>query len=365
MESVQRRRSARLERRGSSAPYVAGAGVKVALILSPDKKSRQAELSAASGSGARAALALQPAKSAAEKGKRKASTSCSENISEPASANSGLTSYMGALAWEEPSTAGSSQMQPSPTKAASSKYPKKDVLALREYFDQFDQDQNGHISLAELKDVLLKQKVAVQRDDGLEHSLDERNRKASYLTCQHNGHRREGTTAAFLDSLAESLFAALDRNHDGRATFRELLTLMFPRATLPELETMCRWVAPKPRAAAARSLSAEQEAEVRSIFRMYDRDHSGDLSVSELLAALGSTGLTQEEVEQLHASADADGDGAVDFAEFRQLMLSSGLYDDDGALADRVAISRVANDAARARRSQQVVSKSRAPRPRK
>ena len=187
--------------------------------------------------------------------------------------------------------------------------------------------------------------------DGLEHPLDERNRAASYMTSQHNGHRRTSTTAAFLDTLAESLFAALDRNRDGRATFRELLVLMYQRATLPELDTMCGWVTRKAAAVAPRALSAEQQAEVRAIFGMYDTDRSGALSVDELQHALRSAGLGADEVAALHRQFDLDGDGGVDLREFTELMLSSGLYDDDGSLADRVAIAKVASDGARVARS--------------
>jgi len=343
MDVLERRHSKRLERRGSAAPYsalerkssgraVAGGGAKAAVALAKRERQEREQASAA-GSGVAAALALKPG--------------CGGKPTSGGKASSGLTGYMGTLGWDEPAASSAAAKPP-----ASSKYPQTDVVQLKAYFDQFDKDRSGSISLGELKQGLLQQKVSIQRVDGLEHKLDERNRAASYMTSRHNGHRRTSTTAAFLDALAESLFAALDRNRDGHASFRELLVLMYPRATPPELDTMCGWVAPKAATVAPRSLSAAQQAEVRTIFGMYDTDRSGALSVGELQHALRSAGLEADEVVALHAQFDLDGDGRVDLREFTELMLSSGLYDDDdGSLADRVAIAKVASDGARAARA--------------
>ena len=54
------------------------------------------------------------------------------------------------------------------------------------------------------------------------------------------------------------------------------------------------------------------------------------------------------QVEELHAQFDANRDGMIDFDEFKQVMISSGMFDDDGSLADRVAIAKVASEGKRA-----------------
>lgn len=276
----ERRQSVRLlEKRPSSGiekatkKGAAGGGARAALVLSDKKTSR------AAGSGAKAVHSL------------------TKKTTGGTSSSTGLTNYMQntCLDWGEP-TAGASRPQTSQQKEASSKYPKKQILALHAVFRQIDKNGSGTISLGEMRRGLEKEKHNVTRVDGLEHSLAERNRAASYLPSQHNGHRRVSTTAAFLDALSESMFAALDKDKNGEATFRELLLLMYPRASQAELETMCSWVEAAVEAPQARQLSAEQEIEVRRIFAMYDTDRSGGLSVPELVKALRSTGLSPHEV---------------------------------------------------------------------
>lgn len=328
----------------AAASGAAGGGRKAALSLaSTSKRGKAGARSAAAGSGAKAVASI--------KGDTGPSTS------------TGLTKYMEIMmtSWgEEPqasiTAAQKSQSSSGPRAASVSqapsqkgvKYSIKEVQALHAVFEEYDTDGNGYISLEELREGFLKEKLDLQRPNGRKKSLAERNTAARYMTSAHNGHRRVATSAAFLEQLTESFFAAIDKNRDGRATFRELLLLMYPLATPGELSIMLGWVAPKEGVAAERApLSAKQEREVTAIFRMYDTDKSGHLSVEELKTALRSTGLAPEEVGELHAQFDLNSDGVIDFAEFKQLMLNSGLYDDVGSLAERTAIDRVAAQGAR------------------
>ena len=65
------------------------------------------------------------------------------------------------------------------------------------------------------------------------------------------------------------------------------------------------------------------EEDIREVFRVFDRDGNGLISVTELRQVMSSLGgLTEEEVEELVREADRDGDGQVNYEEFVTLMNS-------------------------------------------
>lgn len=94
---------------------------------------------------------------------------------------------------------------------------------------------------------------------------------------------------------------------------------------------MLEWVAPPPPPPPPpkRELSAAQLEEIRAIFALYDKDGSGGLTVKELKAAMKGTFLEEEEIEAMYSQADADENKLLDLAEFRALMVSTGLWDVD------------------------------------
>jgi hypothetical protein len=64
------------------------------------------------------------------------------------------------------------------------------------------------------------------------------------------------------------------------------------------------------------------EDEMRTAFRVFDRDGSGSVSNAELRAILQAVGerRSEAELEAMMVAADSDGDGLIDYAEFRKLM---------------------------------------------
>ena len=63
--------------------------------------------------------------------------------------------------------------------------------------------------------------------------------------------------------------------------------------------------------------------ELKSAFNVFDKDGDGNITAHEIfqvMTALGET-LTIETCKQMIASVDLDGNGSIDFAEFRQMMM--------------------------------------------
>ncbi|XP_031554593.1 calmodulin-like protein 12 [Actinia tenebrosa] len=75
---------------------------------------------------------------------------------------------------------------------------------------------------------------------------------------------------------------------------------------------------------AENKLSEEQVAELREAFCLFDKDGGGSISQCELGEVMKSLGLspTQQELIDMIAEVDEDGNGEIDFDEFLQMMAS-------------------------------------------
>ncbi|XP_014503604.1 probable calcium-binding protein CML26 [Vigna radiata var. radiata] len=64
------------------------------------------------------------------------------------------------------------------------------------------------------------------------------------------------------------------------------------------------------------------DTEVQDAFNMYDQDKNGLISATELCQVLNRLGMscTIEECHNMIKSVDSDGDGNVNFAEFKRMM---------------------------------------------
>ncbi|XP_012453866.1 calmodulin-like protein 8 [Gossypium raimondii] len=69
-------------------------------------------------------------------------------------------------------------------------------------------------------------------------------------------------------------------------------------------------------------ISEEQIVEFKEAFCLFDKDGNGCVTVEELAMVIGSLDRypTEEELHDMITEFDADGDGAVEFAEFFNLM---------------------------------------------
>uniref|UniRef100_A0ACD5TPS4 Uncharacterized protein n=1 Tax=Avena sativa TaxID=4498 RepID=A0ACD5TPS4_AVESA len=78
----------------------------------------------------------------------------------------------------------------------------------------------------------------------------------------------------------------------------------------------------------AKEQEAESEAELKEAFRMYDADHNGLISARELHRVLRQLGdkCSVADCSRMIRSVDADGDGSVNFEEFKKMMGGGGRH---------------------------------------
>jgi len=204
-----------------------------------------------------------------------------------------------------------------PDTAVSTKYQKRDVVHLKQIFDEYDMDGSGFIDKAELVAALQKEKTAVQRLDGRRKTLEQRQAERGMVQGQ-----AASSKGVFLVDFSESLFRAMDANLDGRVEFHELLRLVHPFASQAELGIMLGWVSAKGPIETLDDfvLTDEQRREIHSMFRLYDKDRSGTISPSEFREAMRRCGLDAAETDELFREFDLDGNRTIDREEFTELM---------------------------------------------
>lgn len=73
----------------------------------------------------------------------------------------------------------------------------------------------------------------------------------------------------------------------------------------------------------------DEEEDMKEAFNVFDRNGDGFITVDELNSVLASLGLKQgkgaEDCKKMIMRVDEDGDGRVDFTEFKQMMRGGGL----------------------------------------
>ncbi|KAL1706788.1 hypothetical protein EV121DRAFT_278544 [Schizophyllum commune] len=142
------------------------------------------------------------------------------------------------------------------------------LLEVKDAFESFDRDGNGMITVDELRGVM--------------HSL---NRRPT-------------------DEQIMEMIDKVDVDGDGRVNFREFLMLMGADASFFRPDDMVVDGAP-----------SAAEKEIKEIFRSFDKNGDGTVSVNELKEILESFGtrLSQGQAEAMINAADTNGDGVVGY----------------------------------------------------
>ncbi|CDY28045.1 BnaC05g44470D [Brassica napus] len=72
----------------------------------------------------------------------------------------------------------------------------------------------------------------------------------------------------------------------------------------------------------------DEEEDIIEAFNVFDQNRDGFITVEELRSVLSSLGLKQgrtlEDCKRMISKVDVDGDGMVNFKEFKQMMKGGG-----------------------------------------
>lgn len=136
----------------------------------------------------------------------------------------------------------------------------------------------------------------------------------------------------------QKIFDQFDINKDGKISIAELSSVLqsmgsnYPQEELQrvmdELDTdRDGFIDPTEFAAICRTSAdaATAAAELRDAFDLYDHDKNGLISNSELHQVLNQLGMkcTADDCAKMIKSVDMDGDGCVNFQEFKKMMCAS------------------------------------------
>ena len=110
-----------------------------------------------------------------------------------------------------------------------------------------------------------------------------------------------GTNPSEAKIQAKHMINEVDINRDGSVDFDEFCTMMERKKKQTNLKD-----------------------EIRSAFRVFDKDGNGFISPDELRGAMMTLkiDLTDKELDALIETADTNGDGQLDYEEFAALMMA-------------------------------------------
>lgn len=104
------------------------------------------------------------------------------------------------------------------------------------------------------------------------------------------------------DAEVADIINEVDADDSGTVDFDEFLIMMAHRMTI-----------------------VDHDSEAREAFKVFDRNGDGYISKNELREVLMSIGdkISEEDANVMIKDVDADGNGMIDFTEFRKLMKAS------------------------------------------
>ncbi|XP_069147216.1 calmodulin-like protein 7 [Solanum lycopersicum] len=139
---------------------------------------------------------------------------------------------------------------------------------LRRLFQIFDKNNDGHITMNELNDSLEKMGIYIP------------------------------------DCELGQMIQNIDVNGDGYVDFDEFSAL-FKMIFMDDDE--------------------DEDEDMQEAFNVFDQNGDGFITVDELKSVLGSLGLKQggnvEDCKKMINNVDVDGDGRIDFMEFKRMMM--------------------------------------------
>lgn len=181
---------------------------------------------------------------------------------------------------------------------------------------------------------------------GVDQELD---READRSVCVEHARREAAMSSSMDSSELRKVFQMFDKNGDGQITKKELgeslknLGIYIPEeeldATMDKIDVngdgcvdveefgkLYRSIVDD--GPGADGDKHDEEEDMREAFNVFDQNGDGYITVEELRSVLSSLGLKQgrtaEDCRKMISKVDADGDGRVDFTEFKQMMRGGG-----------------------------------------
>lgn len=163
------------------------------------------------------------------------------------------------------------------------------------------------------------------------------NKKYNTMTTFNEADRRKILESLTADELAtfQEAFTVFDKNQDGTITTKELSTVMRSLGQNPtdaEVQDMINEVDVDGSGAiefpefclmlAKKTEECDVENEIRGAFRVFDKERTGGIAVSEMRSILSNLPekVSNEEIEEMLRTADRDGNGYFTYDEFRMMI---------------------------------------------
>lgn len=163
------------------------------------------------------------------------------------------------------------------------------IQALQNWFEQEDQDLDGKIILSEAIITLQKKEEFAQFVEG-------------YIPTSSSSNRSGGGGGSTKTKNKLVTFPAL------------LIELFSSTQQQSKLTQILTWAQINP----VHHLDDKQQAELETLFKLYDTDSSGFIDMNELRTHFNGLGFSPDEISRLFAKYDEDGNKLVSLLEFKK-----------------------------------------------